>query len=92
MKFEMVLKMSLECIEINVCCETLEVSRSGYYAWKDRPEAERTKENRRLTELMRSIHKESRGTASGVSPILTRPGCGEGVCSRRSSMALPSTP
>jgi putative transposase len=61
-KFEMVLKISRECIEINICCETLEVSRSGYYAWKDRPEAERTKENRKLIEKMRSLHEESRGT------------------------------
>jgi putative transposase len=61
-KFEMVLKMSQECIEINLCCETLEVSRSGYYAWKDRPAAERTKENQMLIENMRTLHKTSRGT------------------------------
>ena len=62
MKFEMVLKMSLESIEIKTCCDTLEVSRSGYYAWKDRPEAERTKENRELTEKLRALHEASRGT------------------------------
>lgn len=62
MKFEMVLKMSQELVEVRISCEALGVSRSGYYAWKDRPEALRTMENRSLTEQMREIHKTSRGT------------------------------
>jgi putative transposase len=64
MKFEMVLKigLSLEKIGVQLSCITLEVSRSGYYAWKDRPEAERSKENRMLTEEMKKIHQESRET------------------------------
>lgn len=62
MKFEMVLKMSHEFVEARISCETLGVSRSGYYAWRDRPEAQRTTENRRLTEKMCEIHKLSRGT------------------------------
>jgi transposase InsO family protein len=64
MKFEMVLKidLGLEKIGVQLSCKTLEVSRSGYYAWKDRPEAERSRENRKLTDEMRKIHEESRGT------------------------------
>ncbi len=62
MKFEMVLKMSLQGIEVNTSCETLEISRSGYYAWKDRPESDRAKEDRLLTEKMHELHTESRGT------------------------------
>ena len=62
MKYEMVLKMNQECIEVQMSCETLQISRSGYYAWKDRPEAERTKENRILTQKMCELHEVSRGT------------------------------
>ncbi len=62
MKFEMVLKLRSEGIDIQISCETLNVSRSGYYAWKGRPEAERTRQNRELVAKMRLIHEESRGT------------------------------
>lgn len=62
MKFEMVLKLKSDQIEIQISCQTLGVSRSGFYAWSGRPEAERTKENRILTEKMREIHESSRGT------------------------------
>lgn len=62
MKFEMVLKMKSESVDVMVSCETLEVSRSGYYAWRDRPEAERAKTNRELVARMREIHAESRET------------------------------
>lgn len=58
----MVLKLRSESMDVKVSCEILEVSRSGYYAWKGRPEADRTKRNRALIEKMRAIHDESRGT------------------------------
>jgi transposase InsO family protein len=58
----MVLKLRAENIDVKISCEILGVSRSGYYAWKDRPEAERTKQNRMLVEKMKMIHEESRGT------------------------------
>lgn len=62
MKFEMVLKMREADISIQISCATLEVSRSGFYAWRGRPEAERVRENRSLTQQMKKIHLESRGT------------------------------
>jgi transposase InsO family protein len=43
-------------------CTTLEVSRSGFYAWLKRGPSERQKSDARLTELIREIHKSSRGT------------------------------
>lgn len=36
----------------------LRVSRSGYYAWRRRPESQRTKENRLLLLQIKSIHQE----------------------------------
>lgn len=48
-------------IEINFACELLEVSRSGFYDWKDRPESERASENARLVEKIKEVHQASRG-------------------------------
>lgn len=41
-------------------CTTLEVSRSGFYAWLGRRESERSLANRRLTERIREEHERSR--------------------------------
>lgn len=43
-------------------CKTLEVSRSGFYAWLGRGESDRARDDRRLTCLIRDIFDESRGT------------------------------
>ena len=42
-------------------CRTLEVSRSGYYAWLGRDESDRAREDRRVTALIRNIFTESHG-------------------------------
>jgi len=42
-------------------CKTLEVSRSGFYAWLGRDESGRTRDDRRLTVLIRDIFTEGRG-------------------------------
>jgi transposase InsO family protein len=57
----MVEEMS-ENLKVELLCDTLEVSRSGYYCWKDRPESERKKENQALMARIRAIHNRSRGT------------------------------
>jgi transposase InsO family protein len=41
-------------------CKTLRVSRSGFYAWLGRDESDRARENRELTELIRSVFDDSR--------------------------------
>lgn len=41
-------------------CEALQVSRSGYYSWIKGEESARSRENRRLTELIRKLHEEHR--------------------------------
>ena len=41
-------------------CRVLEVSRSGYYDWVDRPESNRSKRHRYLTAKIRQAHIESR--------------------------------
>ena len=48
-------------VEINVGCEVTEVSRSGFYDWKDRPPSERALENVVLVEHIRTAHAKARG-------------------------------
>jgi len=43
-------------------CQALKVSASGYYDWRDRPESERSEENRILLSHIRVVHKKSRRT------------------------------
>jgi putative transposase len=40
----------------------LEVSKSGYYAWRSRPPSKRSREDAVLTEKIREIHSRSRET------------------------------
>jgi putative transposase len=41
-------------------CDVLEVSASGYYDWRDRPESSRTVENRKLVTKITLFHRASR--------------------------------
>jgi len=45
-----------------VMCNVLEVSSSGYYAWRGRPESRRSREDRELKKLIRSSFIQSRET------------------------------
>ncbi len=47
---------------VRILCRCLRVSRSGFYAWRKRPESEHSKEDRRLTEAIQASHRESRCT------------------------------
>lgn len=51
-----------EKIPVTVSCRTLEVTRSGFYAWLRRPESERAAENALLAVEVLRIHTESRST------------------------------
>lgn len=47
---------------MSLACETLEVSRSGYYAWQGRPQSRRSEDNVILLEKIKTIHDDSRRT------------------------------
>lgn len=42
-------------------CDILNVSRSGFYAWQERPESKRAREDRRLSVLIRAAYEQGRG-------------------------------
>ena len=48
--------------EVGKMCRALRVSRSGYYAWRNKPESDREKENEKLVAEIRDIHERSRHT------------------------------
>jgi putative transposase len=47
---------------IDFMCRQLGVSRSGYYAWKERPESKRHKADQALAEVVTAVHQKSRCT------------------------------
>lgn len=48
--------------KITVMCRVLDVSRSGYYAWRNRPTSARKMADQHLTEQIEVIHQKSRRT------------------------------
>ena len=54
---------------VRMMCRVLKVSRSGYYAWRIRPESARAKTDRQLTGVIRRLHTQSKGVYG--SPKIT---------------------
>jgi putative transposase len=72
-----VVDLNTEGVAVNLSCDTLGVSRSGYYAWVNRPESERAKENAVLLDRIRLIHEKSDRTYG--SPRVTEDLRAEGI-------------
>jgi putative transposase len=72
-------------------CRVLQVSRSGYYAWRRRPPSARTQTNQRLIARMRVLHQETREAygARKMWHLLKREGvaCGRHRVARLRRMA-----
>ena len=51
-----------QAINVQQACIALGVSQSGYYAWKDRPDAPRTLRRIWLAGEIADVHKQSGGT------------------------------
>ena len=45
---------------VAMMCRVLRISKSGYYAWRLRPESARAKTDRELTRVIRRVHAESK--------------------------------
>lgn len=59
MKFAFI-KESLSEYPVEICCCVLDVSRSGYYAWRDRPASARARRQEDLREKIQAVHEENR--------------------------------
>ena len=51
---------------VRMMCRLLQVSHSGYYAWRVRPESRRARTDRELIERIRQIHADSDGVYGAV--------------------------
>lgn len=71
---------------IGVQCEVLDVSRSGYYAWRNRPPSAQAQRRRELTERIRGIHSRKHHDAYG-SPKIHRELVAEGQACNRKTVA-----
>ena len=56
-------------VTVKLLCDTVEVSKSGYYAWTKRPASERANENETLLVRIRALHDISKQTYG--SPRMT---------------------
>jgi len=70
-----------ETYRVGRLCAVLEVSRSGYYAWVDRPRSARAQADDGLQVHIGAIHRTSRGCygAPRVHAELQQQGCGAGA-------------
>ena len=60
-----------EIFRVDRMCNVLDVSRSGYYAWRKRPESLRVKKNRKLAAQIKVIHSQKHKKVYG-SPRIYR--------------------
>lgn len=67
-------------------CKVLNVSRSGYYAWRNRPQSQRDRKNEELLARIRFIYEKSRKTygAPRIHAVLNKEGvrCGRNRVAR----------
>ena len=61
MRFRLV-RQHEDVFQVRNMCRALSVSQSGYYAWRDRPESARGREDRQLERVIRIVHEKSRQT------------------------------
>lgn len=60
-RYAAIKQMAAEGLPVDVCCRVLNVSVSGYYAWRNRPPSARSLRHAWLTEQIRQVHTASRG-------------------------------
>jgi putative transposase len=61
-------------------CQILDVTRSGYYAWRDRPVSARKQRRTRLLEKIRQVHDQSRRTYGSPRIAVELKESGTSVC------------
>jgi len=70
---------------VKTMCRMLNVARSGYYAWRDRPISPRQQRRVAVVEQIRRVHADSRGTYG--SPRVTAELTGRGIAVCQNTVA-----
>jgi len=65
---------------VDVACDVLEVSRAGYYAWRERPASVRAKRRVELAAKVRSVHEANRRVYGSPRVHAALVASGEAVC------------
>jgi putative transposase len=65
---------------VAAACDTLAVSRAGYYAWLDRPESTRSRRRAELAAKIKIIHKQNRRVYGSPRIFRVLQSQGEAVC------------
>ncbi|MGJ6969605.1 IS3 family transposase [Streptosporangium sp. G11] len=80
--------MATEGLPIQVCCRIMDVSESGFYAWRNRPPSARTLRHAWLTDEIRQVHAASNSVYGGrrVHAELT---LGRGIAVGHGAVAMP---
>lgn len=104
MKFAFI-RDQLTAYPVEVSCRVLEVSRAGYYAWRDRPESPRQLRRRQLAARIAVVHRENRRVYGSPRICRVLQSAGEracentvakvmrewGLCARRKRKFVPRT-
>jgi putative transposase len=86
-RFQAVTVMAAEHIPVEVACRVLDVSTSGYYAWRSRPPSQRSIRHAWLTDLIVQVHQDSRGTY-GALRVHAELRLGHGIMVGHNAIAL----
>jgi hypothetical protein len=79
--FRAVAVMATEGIPVEVACRVLDVSTSGYYAWRSRPPSARSIRHAWLTDLIVKVHRDSRSTHGAALRVPAELRLGHGLWS-----------
>jgi transposase InsO family protein len=74
------IKEHLTEFPVEVCCDVLEVSRSGYYAWLMRPPSQRARRREELAAKIRLVHEQNRQVYGSPRVCRVLHAQGESVC------------
>lgn len=80
MKFALIHSELSNAYPVEVACDVLEVSRSGYYAWCDRPDSARAERRAELAAKVRSVHEANRRVYGSPRVCAALRASGELVC------------
>ena len=80
MKFRFIKEQLSGRFPVEACCDVLEVSRSGYYAWRDRPDSTRAERRKELAAKVRAVHEANRKVYGSPRVCAALRASGERVC------------
>jgi putative transposase len=79
-KFAFIHTQLSQAYPVGLACDVLAVSRSGYYAWRDRPDGTRAKRRAELAAKVRSVHEANRRVYGSPRVCAALVASGERVC------------